>query len=984
MNSHVGQVGGKAMDTDGRSTASIDRRFLDWSAPLVPQAAGWLVELAEAETELALPQCVDLRGTLCVLPGRRAGRLLLDELLTRCRQSGRGLLPPSIATPGPAVDLLLESTGADDRAVAEPVTAELAWMEALRGCPNDALATITAARPADDDWPQWFDLAMTISRLHDAIAGARCTFEMVAERAERRELLGEGDRWRALHIVHELYQQVLERNDFIDVHDHRERALKRLDRLESITRVVLIGVVDLNVVQRAAVMRAASLVPTSAVIHAPQQWADHFDETGCVVAERWRDVVIDHDAFTLLDCDRPGDQARRVIETIAGWEGRYAADEISIGLGDESLAGPIERSAQWAGLSMHHASGQALSRSGPYRLLSVIADWLSEPRFAHFASLVRHPDLERWLRSRAVRERDVDRGLQQWLTLLDEYFAAHLQQKLDGKWLGSSAQQQGMRAVYQCVNGLLQPLAGQPRRLGQWSAPLLDVLRCIYRPSEAENGRPRIAPVTARACEALREAVADLDRGDASLQPIVSAGAALRLLLMRCGPSPVADNPRDDQIEMLGWLELHTDPAPALIVSGVNEGAVPSSANADLFLPDALRRELGLPSNDTRYARDAYYMTAVPRSRQHTTVLTGRRAANDEPLTPSRLLLTGDDETLLRHAEMLCCESDATDVVIPVGLRRRRSETAFDVPGLPDPIEPPTHMSITDFRLYLQCPYRFALRRLLKLGRVTDDASELDPLQFGNLLHRVLQMFGNDPELAGSSSPEVIERALVGMLDDLARTNFGATPVPSVRIQLSAARRRLQGFARAQAELRRAGWEIVHAEHTFDQDVALDVPNDDPMPLTGRIDRIDVHAADGTWRVIDYKTSEKDASPISAHHGRKTLPKIDVCAWQDLQLPLYDYIIRRSGLIDRDARIQLGYIVLPRDSRNVSFIEADWTGEHLQHAVLTAQEIVQKIRAGQYERNPNFNDRFDDFARLCHTEFFASFASDEDDDEVSQ
>src|SRR5690606_20786173 len=97
----------------------------------------------------------------------------------------------------------------------------------------------------------------------------------------------------------------------------------------------------------------------------------------------------------------------------------------------------------------------------------------------------------------------------------------------------------------------------------------------------------------------------------------------------------------EGDLEALGWLELHHDAAPNLIVMGVNDGSVPQSITSDEFLPNALRGALGLQTSETRYARDAYLLQAIDRSRS-LTLIAGRRGPEGDPLTPSRLLLACD------------------------------------------------------------------------------------------------------------------------------------------------------------------------------------------------------------------------------------------------------------------------------------------------------------------------------------------------------
>jgi ATP-dependent helicase/nuclease subunit B len=105
-----------------------------------------------------------------------------------------------------------------------------------------------------------------------------------------------------------------------------------------------------------------------------------------------------------------------------------------------------------------------------------------------------------------------------------------------------------------------------------------------------------------------------------------------------------------DAVELAGWLELPLDDAPALIVCGLNEGYVPSSVNADLFLPDALRSRLGLQDNLRRYARDAYALSVLTATRERLELIVARRNLDGDPLIPSRLLFASDLETIAERA----------------------------------------------------------------------------------------------------------------------------------------------------------------------------------------------------------------------------------------------------------------------------------------------------------------------------------------------
>src|SRR6185295_4743270 len=129
------------------------------------------------------------------------------------------------------------------------------------------------------------------------------------------------------------------------------------------------------------------------------------------------------------------------------------------------------------------------------------------------------------------------------------------------------------------------------------------------------------------------------------------------------------------------------------------------------------------------------------------------QSTQSDPLSPSRLLLACDDETLVRRVKRLCGKPDNLPTAsTPIGFDSPPVDqiSQFRVPAIPPEVPLIEQMSVTDFRLYLDCPYRFALRKLLSLEPCEDSALELDPRSFGSLAHNVLCEFGMDGDASGS------------------------------------------------------------------------------------------------------------------------------------------------------------------------------------------------------------------------------------------
>ena len=99
-----------------------------------------------------------------------------------------------------------------------------------------------------------------------------------------------------------------------------------------------------------------------------------------------------------------------------------------------------------------------------------------------------------------------------------------------------------------------------------------------------------------------------------ALDPEIEGPEALRLLLRQLDGETIAPLADPDAVELLGWLELPLDDAPALVVCGMNDQTIPDSLSADLFLPDHIRRQLGIEDNDRRYARDLYALSVLAAS----------------------------------------------------------------------------------------------------------------------------------------------------------------------------------------------------------------------------------------------------------------------------------------------------------------------------------------------------------------------------------
>ena len=921
---------------------NITRKFLGCDRPALASAADYLF------TEFGQSHGVDLTQVVVVVPGRRAGRRLLEMMLEEAERRQVAFTPPVFETIGRLPERLYEP----QRPFANDLVQLLAWTDVLRSATPEVLAPVFGPLAQQSEESLWEDLGETLRQEHLELARETLDFSDVLRAGQQIEGFGETERWQCLATLQRAY---LDRLDALQLWDRETARLVAIEKNECVTdqHIVLLGTVDVGAALRSMLAQVAAQV--TALVFAPSGWADRFDAIGCIRPEIWKAAEIEICEEQVHVVDAPLDQVERVARCLAEYEGRYSAEQITIGVPNAALVPQLQRQLEQCDVPTRWGSGTSIWETGPFRLLQKLADYLESERFQDLAALVRHPDVTCWLQTSGIQG--------DYLTAFDEFHAQHLPYRLDFDVAENRQRSSQVEEVAAAMNWPLNFLKGTDRRLDEWVEPLLRLMTAIYgqRTLDRDVDRDR---TTLLACEQIRDGILGLRSIPEELAPRRSAAEAIRLALKRASSATVPQVRDEAAIELLGWLELPLDDAPVMVVTNMNEGFVPSAVNSDLFLPNTIRQQLGLLDNDRRIARDAYALAVLLASRQSLDLIVGRTTSDGDPLRPSRLLFATDPERVAQRALLFlkpATEGEAR--YLEDALTATRETAAFSVPR---PVEQPpiTSLSVTQFKDYLACPCRFYLKHVLRLGNMADDADEMDGGLFGSLLHEVLTRFGHSPA-RDSTDPQEIEDVLSRALDECAREQFGKFPVAAVRLQVEQARLRLRLFAEQQAVRAEEGWQIVYTEPLDaamqggkSKRIAFPVDGED-FEIRGRIDRIDQHRTSGQRIIFDYKTGDTAPKPGDALKKKKNEKQKH---WNDLQLPLYRHLDEASS----PDSVQLGYIVLPKDSGGVEFRVAEWTAEELEAADEVARDVIRGIRQQTFwppaDPPPDYSDAW---AAIC-------------------
>ena len=932
----------------------VERHFVGWDAPVTAKVREFLLP-----PQLSGP--VDLGNLLLVVPTRQAGRRLREALARHCAEQNTALLSPRVVTPA----FLLHSE--DEPAnVANQTEVAAVWADVLMRADLTQYSGLFPAGTPEQDFAWAIHTGEMIQRLRDTLVdGGHCIADV---HQQFGSVLEEPERWRDLAELETAY---LERLRELGRQDPSELMIKRSERPElpeGTERIVVAAVPDPTPLMIPALEHLAEQVSVVILVHAPESVADHFDNWGRPVAGKWRESPIDipdAEANVVL-AGSPVSQSRKVVEAIAGEAGRFGPDDIAIGVPDRGVIPFLAADLADNGLLAFDPAGKAVGEHPLYHLLEALRALVNEGTYAAFSAFLRHADVLDFLRKK--HNLPPRRVLQQ----LDSFQNRHLPLGLDditSRFSHQASKPEEEPGEFGDLGKAVEFIQDQVQTFenNDLDSAVRSLLRAVYEVRLVNPSSPEGEEFIAVA-DLIHSTLRELAGGVVSALHMEKKDA-LELLLRRLSKEHYYSERAVAAIDLEGWLELPWDDAPFLIVTGMNDGSVPDSRLSDVFLPDSLRGRLSLRHDADWLARDAYLMRTMIESRREegrVCFIAGKTSAEGEPLKPSRLLFRCGDEQLPRRAERLFGSPEekrdnhpaTISFLLEAGPRADLTADRLDLQRMP----------VTWFGDYLACPFRFYLRHVLGMEELDDEKREMDALDFGSLVHYVLQRMAESEDMRHCENEGELRHFLCAEAEDWTVKRFGPSPSLQVVIQLEAARQRLGAAARVQAGLVRKGWEILRSEMVIEAKLA-------GMFVRGRIDRIDRHRETGRVRVIDYKTSDKVQSPEEAHIASLSEDAVEYARvkingkekrWIDLQMPLYIILLQ-----DKDefrAQIELGYFNLPKAVNDTGVTL--WEGfddELLGSARACAEGVLRDIRNRRFWP-PAAKVAYDDFGSLFYAD----------------
>ncbi|QDU72075.1 PD-(D/E)XK nuclease family protein [Mucisphaera calidilacus] len=924
------------------------RIFLGQGQPLLDLAVAAIARAYPAG-DVSTPAW-DLTGVLIAIPSDRARRQLLDRLVARAEADGRVLLPPELTAP----ERLMRLAVPNDPTLATPWQSLLVRRSVLERVDPAAIEALIP-NAASVSGAAGESLVTWMMRTSDELLLEGLAAETLPDRLREAGVdIPSMARYEAFALLERAYLEALERLGLKDRWRHVAGCVERGEvRVER--EILLLGVMSpQRLLQR--LLRCVSDRVT-ALVGAPEGDAEAFDDLGVAVGEVWAGRSPTLDDACLRFVERATDQNVAVVEAIEGHTrgAGYDAGDVAVVTTSPTLSEPIRAAITMAGTSAAVIGSMPLEQTPPATLLGLLIRFAESRRLDDLAVLLRHPDALLYLRHCGLASApppDV-------VGVLDRVASEAVIGEIDASWLRGQAE-----ALGPLVEALLALLPGdleRPRLLCGWAGVIRSALEGLYN---HEGHAKEALPLLGESLEVLLEQIDAVSQlaGGVVEQPELSLEEAWGWLLDAASAS--VGLPVDESaLAIVGVLELAFDPSPVLVVAGLNEGQFPARPRPDRLLPESLRVRLGIDTATRRCARDLWALGTAIGSRDRVTLIATGRSAEDDPLLPSLPLLGGDRATQIARLQRFLTRRDAAAERLQVIEPGKANRFLMACP--PASVAVPERVSVTAFRDYISCPYRFYLKHVRRLRVSGDAAYELDAAGFGTLMHEVLATL-KDVDPADRSSEARIGLWLDEALDRCARARMGAVLSPTLRLQVMQARERLAPVAAMQHARWEQGWEIVAVEESLRLPVAV---GGRTMTIKGKIDRIDRHP-DGGWQVLDYKTFDNVDDPRKKHW------RSSVETWIDLQLPIYLDLVRQEP-VAAAGDIDTGYWVLPAKpsaDTNDHIVLCGWNDEEIKSARAERDRILEAIASGIFWP-PSDQARYEDgYEALC-----ADYATDRED-----
>lgn len=898
----------------------MNRVFVNWDSNLLPAVIEILVNryLNKADKEL------NLQNILIIFPTKRTIRRFIELLVLFAEQESITLIPPKTATPTALIDLFdiypLSLANREEKL--------LTWIKVLKQSPAEVLCNLFSNKD-NLEFADFLNLASSIEKIHEELTDECLSF---IEAAELVRKLGFSDqRWDIFASLEPSYYNALKEQKLSDISEILHR-VTYADNLPD--EIFLIGICDLSKFYSAVIQNFSNI--TTAIIYAPNTYESHFDSCGSITKNKWLNENVLIPEETLEIHNSAIDETNGIIKDLNQLGVKYCKHEVTLCICDDELTRLTSLRLKRHDITTSIGAGIPIILTEIGKFIKTLRKYVKTQAFYDFGSLIRLPGIGKFIKEYRQNNQNTFK-----LEEIDEIFSQLLPSRAEE--LIQAIENPHLKQSLEEFHNQIKKFALNSYTLDTWNLQLDQLVRTLYGITDLHLWDPNEYYI-ANSCQQLLIKLNNIKQNSLLHETKLSGSEFLDLVLVILEDVEIPHFPVTNAINMVGWLDTVYDDSPALLLASFQDQYVPGSTTSDSILPNTLRSALGLRDNDYRLARDIFFLTALINSKENIKISLHRQSLDGSFVPASKLIFLDDPKIIASRIVAMDKQPIRNNFSKKIQKNREKSQM---------PLFQKFHgdLPLTSLDDYINCPFRFYLKHVLKLRSVDDSAIELNSSQFGSVIHKVLHVFHNS-SLADSNDSSQIYNFLEKTLRQVKKELFAENHLSLVSINLQEALRRLHNFALWQCGRREKGWETIASELDVSYPIAGRI-------LKGRIDRIDYNSKERKFALIDYKTSDKEKSPRSYHRKAEN--------WISLQLPLYYHSFlgnEVSQTISFDS-YELAFLSLNEDL-DLSYNIAAWGEEDLNSALDKAVNAVIKINENIFWPPNEELQNYDEFFDICH------------------
>jgi len=558
-------------------------------------------------------------------------------------------------------------------------------------------------------------------------------------------------------------------------------------------------------------------------------------------------------------CTNQLDEVSYILRTLAEVLPRFLPHRIAVVLPDESLSLPLMDALEKYHLPHNLSLGLPLKFSPIYSLLKLLYECgESNYHYKEFLSLLKHP-----LIKGGVREGVVFRPLVYDLErVMKETNASYFSQKFKNK------ENKSLREFLETIFATVKKDVSFSEYVENLKIKVGEVIRL----------NPEVSGYYSLSINQFLDKLGEMKQWylpeEIFKKPLDKLSLIIKVMETLTFPS---FGDFLEGVQIIGVLEARNLDFDCLILPSLNEGIFPKKSEKDLFIPAALREEVGLPFYKERESLFYYYFAELMSDKKE--VYISYREEEEEINIRSRFIdkLLGEKNTArqIQYRE----KKETYNYIFP-STSGAEAEPPKEVKKDSQLLERLEKMQFSPSALknYCLCSYKFYLSSILKLREPKVVEEEYHPRIWGEIIHSSLKNLYCQEGIKEfkEMGKEKIREKLIPILDQEFKKAY-PYPKPSLLIELELYRQRVQSIMDMDVRRFQEGFQVWRLEEKLIP-CSFSISKRVKVSLTGRVDRIDKKK--GKYYFIDYKVGGKPATK-SYRVGED---------FREFQLPLYALI----------------------------------------------------------------------------------------------